>query len=491
MIDLFAGPGGLGEGFSKLHGGKAFNVRLSIECDSHAFRTLLLRKLQRATSIAAVEAALVRNMKSWPDPSALEDIFSSEFKLASRAAWQARLGSVDSGEVLEKIRSALGPGVSDWVLIGGPPCQAYSLAGRARNKGVAGYRAEEDERHYLYQSYLEILSELQPSVFVMENVKGVLSSSVGGARIFEQILCDLEQPGGRRRGAKYDLYPMANYELSEGAQNGASYVVHSERHGLPQARHRVFIIGVRRDIGLRMKPLPVLPAQNIEGVLARLPRLRSGISARSGKDSFKGWQKVLRATASPAFLRRNGIRGELATMLKKAAIEAMDIETRGAMAKRRSRRGSDGEAYLWNHETRSHRVDDIQRYVFAACFAELNGKSPKIGDFPGPDLFPNHVNARESAETGALFADRFKVQVKGRPSSTITSHIHKDGHYFIHYDAAQARSLTVREAARIQTFPDSYIFCGPRTEQYKQVGNAVPPMLAEMIAAEIWGALQE
>jgi DNA (cytosine-5)-methyltransferase 1 len=131
-----------------------------------------------------------------------------------------------------------------------------------------------------------------------------------------------------------------------------------------------------------------------------------------------------------------------------------------------------------NHQSRSHIEEDIERYAFAASFGRIHGRSPKVGDFPHK-LKPEHKNIDKEE---VPFSDRFKVQLENRPSSTITSHISKDGHYYIHPDPAQARSLTVREAARLQTFPDNYRFEGPRTEQYKQVGNAVPPLLAKKIA---------
>ena len=130
------------------------------------------------------------------------------------------------------------------------------------------------------------------------------------------------------------------------------------------------------------------------------------------------------------------------------------------------------------HEARSHMASDLHRYMFAACFARLQGYSPKLGLFP-PKLLPDHANVDSD---DIPFVDRFRVQLAGGPSSTVVSHICKDGHYFIHPDPSQCRSLTVREAARLQTFPDSYFFEGNRTQQYHQVGNAVPPWLARQIA---------
>ena len=143
-----------------------------------------------------------------------------------------------------------------------------------------------------------------------------------------------------------------------------------------------------------------------------------------------------------------------------------------------------------NHESRSHMPSDLERYVFSSTYAWVgDGTSPRLRDFPH-SLYPDHRNVRRAVREG-YFSDRFRTQAAFQPATTITSHIHKDGHYYIHFDPTQARSLTVREAARAQTFPDSYIFLGPRTEQFRQVGNAVPPYLAAQVARIVMDVLRQ
>jgi len=148
--------------------------------------------------------------------------------------------------------------------------------------------------------------------------------------------------------------------------------------------------------------------------------------------------------------------------------------------------------FVVNHETRKHIPEDLLRYLFASSYAAVgaNGRSPKLHNFP-VELLPKHENvARTLKYRHGFFNDRFRVQVAGQPATTVTSHIAKDGHYFIHHDPAQCRSWTVREAARVQTFPDNYFFEGTRTDQYRQVGNAVPPYLAVQIAAVVAAVLE-
>jgi DNA (cytosine-5)-methyltransferase 1 len=135
---------------------------------------------------------------------------------------------------------------------------------------------------------------------------------------------------------------------------------------------------------------------------------------------------------------------------------------------------------ILNHEVRGHMEADLRRYAYAAAFAAEHGHSPR-----GAEEFPESLHPEHRNWKSGKFIDRFKVQQWTLPSSTITSHLSKDGHYFIHPDPAQIRSLSVREAARLQTFPDNYFFEGARGAQFRQVGNAVPPWMARQIASVV------
>ena len=135
--------------------------------------------------------------------------------------------------------------------------------------------------------------------------------------------------------------------------------------------------------------------------------------------------------------------------------------------------------------------EDLWRYLFAACYAMHHGRSPTLHNFP-PKLLPHHRSVVQALRRGSgHFSDRFRVQLADKPATTITAHIAKDGHYFIHFDPSQCRSLTVREAARLQTFPDDYFFEGGKTQQYMQVGNAVPPLLARQLASSVCPILEK
>ena len=195
VIDLFAGPGGLGEGFCRFSGRSGFDIRMSVEMEPSAHRTLQLRAFVRQFS-----------EPPWDYYDYLRGDISSEELLgrypneAQAATAETLQGPRELGEaeddklIYARLRSLKRRLTGPWVVIGGPPCQAYSLVGRARNRGIAGYRAEEDKRHFLYTEYLKVLQTMRPEAFVMENVKGILSSKVGDQRIFPKLLEDLRCP---------------------------------------------------------------------------------------------------------------------------------------------------------------------------------------------------------------------------------------------------------------------------------------------------------
>jgi len=394
-------------------------------------------------------------------------------------AWRATLGETPESQVDGRIRSAL-QGREDWVLVGGPPCQAYSVVGRVRRRRVDP-SFESDPKHFLYQEYLRILIEHRPPVFLMENVRGILSATINGERVFDKIVRDMELAG-------YRLYPCGRSTSESGKMNGTEFLLKSEDYGIPQRRHRVIVMGVRNDVPdvIAKLMVPVDSQMPVRTALRGLPRLRSKISKEP--DSSEAWMKIIRETDWAKLVRTAP---DADPDVAESVAMIADTVTAARLNSRPLRTVSqDRAAPAWardqsldihcNHEPRSHIPDDIRRYFFAAAWAQTVGHSPRLENFP-PSLLPLHENVQRGVK-GEMFSDRFRVQVADVPSTTITSHISKDGHYFIHPDPTQARSLTVREAARLQTFPDNYYFMGGRTAQYRQVGNAVPPALGRSLA---------
>jgi len=494
VIDLFAGPGGLGEGFSSItdpNGLRAFRIALSIEKDPVAHRTLSLRAMFRHFGSPEDVPEVYYDYIRGESLSRLELERHPEMRDAVEAATVetrcAALGEESVQTIDSWIHRALG-GRDNWVLIGGPPCQAYSLVGRARQARVARSVFEKDHRHLLYREYLRIISKFNPAVFVMENVKGILSAKLAGSRIFPKILGDLAL-GGR--------YQIRSFVIDEPPTDPREFVIRAERYGIPQSRHRVILLGVRSDLQhLGHVPLQQSksPPPSVADIIEELPPLRSRLSP-SKLDSTAAWQQNLRRS----FSVRRGVPRSVAIELRKAIAESMRLdgaggrfvpETRGSHPRSSSTLLSwlkDARIGGWcNHDSRGHMGSDLHRYLYAAAYARVYGKSPKVRDFPEA-LWPDHKNI---LEVDPPFLDRFRVQLSDRPSTTVMSHIAKDGHYFIHPDPSQSRSLTVREAARLQTFPDNYFFEGGRTDQFTQVGNAVPPFLARQLAEVVQGLLE-
>ena len=497
VVDLFAGAGGLGEGFASFEdetGRRPYRVEISVDQDEAACETLRLRRFlgQFGGRFPDEYYAFLNGESEEPDWTSL---FPREWEHASREVMCRGLGRPWTMRILsariEDIRRKYG---DNTVLIGGPPCQAYSLVGRGRNSGRGDYDPNTDGRLVLYRQYVKVLEKLKPVAFVMENVKGIISSSRRGRGVFGDVLRRLESAG-----PGYVLYPLSPTKGCRDETDPKRFVVRAEDYGIPQARHRVILVGLRSDIAsqhvgdtLRLQRRASCTAWS---VLDRMPMQRSRLSR--GRDSAHAWSEAYRGAAqqviSWARSMPNGFGPRIAGVIEEC-LSGMNGEP-PVWRKRKIGVGTECSPDLqgWildprlvcvqNNEARSHMPSDIGRYLFVSAWGEAAGCSPTASHFPG-FLAPRHGSWVKNH-----FTDRFRVQIRKAPSSTVTSHISKDGHYYIHPDPAQCRSLTVREAARLQTFPDNYFFKGNRTQQYVQVGNAVPPFLACQVADRIWRGL--
>ena len=389
FIDLFAGCGGLSEGFYRM----GFNALAHVEIDHWACETLRKRMLYygyKNVNKEVIEADITR-----------KDII----KL---------INEVISGKEVD-------------VIIGGPPCQAYSTAGRVRDgKGMA-----KDPRNFLFESYVHILNHFLPKFFVFENVTGLLSAKVNGDFIFPKIIEALSEH-----------YYVLN-DPSILVKNTADF-------GVPQLRKRVIIMGVRKNL----EEASVFDLYN--NLIATHWNPETSFENRTNKERYIDVRQAI-GDLPPVEPGDDG------------SLDAFEYKCDNELLKRI---GKKGIFPLLDHIARKHNQLDRERFQMMIknhwTFGQLRRNMTQY----------EHEHAR-------VFDNSYVVQWWDLPSKTLLAHICKDGFQFIHPDETQARSFTVREAARIQSFPDDFEFAGSRSEKFKQIGNAVPPLFAEALAKTI------
>lgn len=389
FIDLFAGCGGLSEGFYR----QGFRALAHVEIDHYACETLRTR------------------MRHYGYRHADEEVIEHD---------------ITSEDIIERIERATHGRPVD-VIIGGPPCQAYSTAGRVRDgEGMA-----RDPRNYLFESYVRILEHFEPKFFVFENVTGLLSARVDGGLIFPKVIHAL--------GNRYKVI-----------DDPAILVHNTADYGVPQIRKRVIIMGVRDDIEEK-EAIDLYNAVRKTHYDPEMPE-----NERHGLQRFVDVHDAL-SDLPPVEPGQD------------ASTDAFDYPCNNAFLRRI---GQPGIHPLMDHLARNHNELDRERFRVMIehhwSFGEMRRRRPDL----------EHEHAR-------VFDNSYVVQWWDLPSKTILAHIHKDGFQFIHPDYDQARTFTVREAARIQSFPDDFVFVGSRGEKYKQIGNAVPVLFAEALAKAI------
>lgn len=400
FIDLFSGAGGLSEGFIKA----GYNPVAHVEIDKKACDTLETRlvyhKLNSINNLRDYYDYISGNIsrKHFIEKCSNAEISNSVINIA--------IGGKNNNVIFEKIDS-LAKDKSIDLIVGGPPCQAYSIVGRARDKN----RMKNDPRNFLYKEYAKFLKRYEPKVFVFENVMGLITAEKGS--YFKNMKAYFKRIG---------------YELDYTIQK-------SEHFGVLQKRRRIILIGWKKGFDFEYPEFErVREEYTVSQIFSDLKVLNPGDQNNVTKY----------ISPSTAYLEKFELRN--------------------------------GVDFVTQHIARPHSIRDLKIYEIA-----INKWLNESERLKYPDL-PKELKTHKNEKA---FVDRFKVVDINGLSHTMVAHIAKDGHYYIYPDNKQVRSISVREAARIQSFPDDYYFEGGRTAAFKQIGNAVPPLMAKEIANQI------
>ena len=399
-IDLFAGAGGLSEGFLRQN----FNALAHVEMNKSACETLITRVvynyLKNENRVNVYYQYLNQEISR-------NDFWNSAPKKLVNSVINCEINDFSIDSIFERIDQQLHNNKVD-LIIGGPPCQAYSIIGRARDP----QSMKQDPRNFLYKSYVKFLERYKPKMFVFENVPGILSANNGTH--FENIKIAIKQAG---------------YELDWKILNAKDF-------GVLQDRKRVIIIGCLKDLKYNYPNFELKANTNkvFDDLMYDLPKLQNGEGSLGIVNYVNGINE---------YLEKSSIRN------------CIDFTTQ--------------------HVSRPNNENDLEIYKIAVSEWKL-GKRLNYAHLPTKLI--KHKNTTS-------FTNRFQVVNGNGCSHTVVAHISADGHYYIHPDINQNRSITVREAAIIQSFPDDYFFEGGRTAAFKQIGNAVPPLMGEEIAKKI------
>ncbi|QIL40619.1 DNA cytosine methyltransferase [Pedobacter sp. HDW13] len=407
-IDLFAGAGGLSEGFKRA----GFEPVAHVEIDSAACYTLKTRAAYHYLKSNNLFENYLDYLKGNINRNELYSFIPEELK---NSVINKAIGEENNPVIFGAIDRQLAGKEVD-LIIGGPPCQAYSLVGRARSDdGMKG-----DSRNFLYVQYAKYLERYQPKMFVFENVLGLKSAGKG------VYLHNMEK-----------LFLKKGYKINV-------FSVKAENFGVLQKRRRLIIIGWKDDFTPNLPDLGNFKS-GIGGMVSDLFSDLPDLQAGGGVDKFTKY-----ASTSNDYLANAHIRNGIDT--------------------------------LTQHIARPHNAQDKEIYRIATGKWNDNQERLNYNDLP------EHLKTHDNRTS---FFDRFKVVGANlNASHTVVAHIAKDGHYYIHPDQLQNRSISVREAARLQSFPDDFYFEGVkeganRTAAFKQIGNAVPALMAQSIADQI------